>query len=135
MQNYEHSITQTVTRIRGSMVALVTPLHLDGTLDYDAYRDLIDWHIKEGTDGVIVAGTTGESATISMEEHSELIRIGVEQACGRVPIVAGTGANSTSEAMELSQYAREVGATASLSVVPYYNKPTQEGGCIGTTAR
>lgn len=131
MQNHEPSGTQTMTpietSIRGSMVALVTPLHPDGTIDYDAFRVLIDWHIEAGTDGVIVAGTTGESATISMEEHCELIRIGVEQARGSVQIIAGTGANSTCEALELSRFAKKVGATAGLSVVPYYNKPTQEG--------
>lgn len=113
--------------IRGSLVALVTPMRLDGALDIDAYRALIDWHIAEGTDGIVVAGTTGESPTISMEEHCALIRVAVERAHGRLPIIAGTGANSTSEAIELGEYARKIGAAASLSVVPYYNKPTQEG--------
>lgn len=113
--------------IQGSLVALVTPMHPDGSLDFDAYRGLIDWHIAAGTDGLVVAGTTGESPTVSVEEHCDLIRIAVEHARGRLPVIAGTGANSTSEAIELSEYARKVGASAALSVVPYYNKPSQEG--------
>lgn len=113
--------------ILGSIVAIVTPMHDDGRLDHDALRRLIDWHIAEGTDCIGVVGTTGESPTVTVEEHCEVIRIAVEHAKGRVPIMAGTGGNSTAEAIELSRYAREVGADCTLSVVPYYNKPSQEG--------
>ena len=113
--------------IAGSIVALVTPMLEDGALDYPALRALIDWHIAEGTDCICVVGTTGESPTVSMEENREVIRAAVEHAKGRVPIMAGTGANSTSEAIELSHYAKQVGADCTLSVVPYYNKPSQEG--------
>lgn len=116
-----------MTPITGSIVALVTPMHDDGGIDERALRDLIDWHIAEGTDCIGVVGTTGESPTVSMEENREVIRIAVAHARGRVPIMAGTGANSTSEAIELSRYAKEVGATCTLSVVPYYNRPSQEG--------
>jgi len=111
----------------GSIVALVTPMHEDGSVDYPALRKLIDWHIAEGTACVGVVGTTGESPTVSMEENREIIRAAVEHAAGRIPIMAGTGANSTTEAIELSRYAKEVGADCTLSVVPYYNKPSQEG--------
>lgn len=113
--------------IKGSIVALITPMHEDGSLDWEAYRALIDWHIQEGTDALGIVGTTGESPTVSVEEHCELIRIAVEHTAGRVPVIAGTGGNSTQEAIELTAYAKKVGVTASLSVVPYYNKPTQEG--------
>jgi 4-hydroxy-tetrahydrodipicolinate synthase len=113
--------------IVGSIVALVTPMHEDGSIDYAALRRLIDWHIAEGTDCIGVVGTTGESPTVSMEENCEIIRVAVEQAAGRVPIMAGTGANATSEAIELTRYAKKVGADCHLSVVPYYNKPSQEG--------
>ncbi|WP_457329203.1 4-hydroxy-tetrahydrodipicolinate synthase [Rhizobacter sp. P5_C2] len=113
--------------IVGSIVALITPMHEDGSVDYDALRRLIDWHIDEGTDCIGVVGTTGESPTVSVEEHWEIIRIAVEHARGRVPIMAGTGANSTREAIEHSRYARKAGADCTLSVVPYYNKPSQEG--------
>ena len=113
--------------IVGSIVALVTPMQEDGSVDYPALRRLIDWHIAEGTDCIGVVGTTGESPTVSVEEHCEIIRVSVEHAKGRVPIMAGTGGNSTAEAIELSRFAREVGADCSLSVVPYYNKPSQEG--------
>jgi 4-hydroxy-tetrahydrodipicolinate synthase len=99
----------------------------DGALDLDAFRKLIDWHIREGTDGIVVVGTTGESPTVDFDEHHLLIKTAVEHVAGRVPVVAGTGANSTREAIELAAYARQVGADVSLSVVPYYNKPTQEG--------
>jgi len=116
-----------MTPIVGSIVALVTPMHEDGSVDYPALRRLIDWHIAEGTDCIGVVGTTGESPTVSVEEHCEIIRVSVEQAKGRVPIMAGAGGNSTREAIELSKYAREVGADCTLQVVPYYNKPTQEG--------
>lgn len=113
--------------IKGSIVAIVTPMHDDGSLDLDSYRRLIDWHIEQGTNGIVAVGTTGESPTVDHEEHCELIRVAVEQAAGRVPVIAGTGGNSTREAIELTQYAKKVGAQASLQVVPYYNKPTQEG--------
>lgn len=113
--------------ISGSIVALVTPLHEDGSVDYPTLRTLIDWHIAEGTHCIGVVGTTGESPTVSVEEHCEIIRVAVEQAAGRVPIMAGAGANSTREAIELSEYAKKVGANCTLQVVPYYNKPTQEG--------
>lgn len=113
--------------IVGSIVALVTPMQEDGSVDYPALRRLIDWHIVEGTDCVGVVGTTGESPTVSVEEHCEIIRVAVEHAKGRVPIMAGTGGNSTAEAIELSRFAKQVGADCSLSVVPYYNKPSQEG--------
>jgi 4-hydroxy-tetrahydrodipicolinate synthase len=113
--------------IIGSIVALVTPMHDDGSIDYDALRRLIDWHIAEGTDCIGVVGTTGESPTVSVEEHCEIIRVAVEHAKGRVPIMAGAGGNSTQEAIELSRYAKKVGADCTLSVVPYYNKPSQEG--------
>ena len=114
-------------RISGSLVALVTPMHEDGTVDYDGLRQLIDWHIAEGTDCIVVVGTTGESPTVSVEEHCEIIRVSVEHARGRVPIMAGAGGNATSEAIELTRFAKEVGASCSLQVVPYYNKPSQEG--------
>jgi 4-hydroxy-tetrahydrodipicolinate synthase len=113
--------------ILGSIVALVTPMHDDGSIDYDGLRRLIDWHIAEGTDCIGVVGTTGESPTVTVEEHREVIRVAVQHAAGRVPIMAGAGANSTQEAIELTRWAREVGADCSLQVVPYYNKPTQEG--------
>jgi 4-hydroxy-tetrahydrodipicolinate synthase len=113
--------------ITGSIVALVTPFHPDGSVDYPTLRKLIDWHIAEGTDCIGVVGTTGESPTVSVEEHCEIIRVSVEQAARRVPIMAGCGANSTAEAIELAKYAKAVGADCQLQVVPYYNKPTQEG--------
>ena len=113
--------------IVGSIVALATPMHDDGSVDYPALRRLIDWHIDEGTDCLGVVGTTGESPTVDVEEHCEIIRVSVEHAKGRVPIMAGTGGNSTREAIELSRYAKKVGADCTLSVVPYYNKPSQEG--------
>ncbi|HEY9445428.1 MAG TPA: 4-hydroxy-tetrahydrodipicolinate synthase [Burkholderiales bacterium] len=111
----------------GSLVAIVTPMKDDGELDLGAFRRLIDWHIKEGTDGIVVVGTTGESPTVDFDEHRLLIRTAVEHAAGRVVVVAGTGANSTREAIELAAYAKQAGADMSLTVVPYYNKPTQEG--------
>jgi 4-hydroxy-tetrahydrodipicolinate synthase len=114
-------------QIRGSIVALVTPLCDDGAVDYPALRKLIDWHIEEGTDCIGVVGTTGESPTVSVAEHCEIIRVSVEQAAGRVPVMAGCGANSTAEAIELAKFAKKVGANCQLQVVPYYNKPTQEG--------
>jgi len=113
--------------ITGSLVAIVTPMHEDGRLDMARFRELIDWHVAEGTDGIVVVGTTGESPTVDFDEHKELIRVAVDHAKGRIPIVAGTGGNSTAEAVELTESAQKAGATACLSVVPYYNKPTQEG--------
>ncbi len=113
--------------LRGSIVALVTPMLEGGAVDYPALRKLIDWHIAEGTDCIGVVGTTGESPTVSVEEHCEIIRVSVEQAAGRVPVMAGCGANSTKEAINLAQFAKKVGADSQLQVVPYYNKPTQEG--------
>ena len=113
--------------IQGSIVAIVTPMHADGSLDLPGLRKLIDWHIAEGTDGIVIVGTTGESPTVTVDEHCELIRVAVEHTAKRIPIIAGTGGNSTVEAIELTRYAREVGADASLQVVPYYNRPTQEG--------
>lgn len=113
--------------ITGSIVALVTPMHEDGSVDYAALRKLIDWHIAEGTDCIGVVGTTGESPTVSVQEHQEIIRVAVEQSAGRVPIMAGCGANATAEAIALAKYAKQVGAHCQLQVVPYYNKPTQEG--------
>jgi 4-hydroxy-tetrahydrodipicolinate synthase len=113
--------------LQGSLVAIVTPMQEDGALDLDAFRRLIDWHIKEGTDGIVVVGTTGESPTVDWDEHRLLIKTSIDHVARRVPVIAGTGANSTSEAIELAAYAREAGADYSLSVVPYYNKPTQEG--------
>jgi 4-hydroxy-tetrahydrodipicolinate synthase len=113
--------------IQGSLVAVVTPMREDGALDLDAYRRLIEWHIAEGTNAIVAVGTTGESPTVDYEEHNTLIRVAVETANKRVPVIAGTGGNSTAEAIELTQYAKKVGADATLQVVPYYNKPTQEG--------
>ena len=113
--------------ITGSIVAVVTPMQDDGCIDYPALKKLIDFHAAEGTDGLVVVGTTGESPTVNVEEHCELIRFSVEQAAGRLPVIAGTGANSTAEAIELTRFAKKAGAQATLSVVPYYNKPTQEG--------
>ena len=113
--------------IKGSIPAIVTPMHEDGTLDFPCLRKLIDWHVEEGTDAIVIVGTTGESATVSMQEHCDLIKVAVEQADKRIPIIAGTGGNSTSEAIELTKYAKDVGADATLQVVPYYNRPTQEG--------
>jgi len=113
--------------LSGSLVAIVTPMHQDGSLDIGSFKKLIDWHIAEGTQGIVVVGTTGESPTVDFEEHKELIRVAVEHAGQRVAIIAGTGANSTAEAIELSESAKRSGAQYSLSVVPYYNKPTQEG--------
>jgi len=113
--------------IKGSIVAIVTPMHEDGSLDLPGLRKLIDWHIAEGTDGIVIVGTTGESPTVTVDEHCELIALAVEHTAGRIPVVAGTGGNSTAEAIELTQFAQSVGADASLQVVPYYNRPTQEG--------
>ncbi len=113
--------------IYGSLVAIVTPMFEDGGLDIARFKALIDWHIGEGTDGIVVVGTSGESPTVDFDEHKELIRVAVEHAAGRIPVIAGTGANSTAEAIELTESAHKAGASATLSVAPYYNKPTQEG--------
>ncbi|MFZ2218577.1 MAG: 4-hydroxy-tetrahydrodipicolinate synthase [Rhodoferax sp.] len=120
-------MTSSTRQITGSIVALVTPMLEDGHVDYPALRKLIDWHIAEGTDCIGAVGTTGESPTVSVQEHCEIIRVAVEQSAGRVPIMAGCGANSTAEAIELARFAKSVGADCQLQVVPYYNKPTQEG--------
>ncbi|MQA19021.1 MULTISPECIES: 4-hydroxy-tetrahydrodipicolinate synthase [Rugamonas] len=113
--------------IKGSIVAIVTPMNADGSLDFEGLNQLIDWHIAEGTDSIVIAGTTGESATVSVEEHCALIKATVAHAKGRIPIIAGAGANSTAEAIKLTRFAKEAGADATLQVVPYYNRPTQEG--------
>ncbi|HEY8100977.1 MAG TPA: 4-hydroxy-tetrahydrodipicolinate synthase [Burkholderiaceae bacterium] len=113
--------------IQGSIVAIVTPMQADGSLDLPGLRKLIDWHIAEGTDGIVIVGTTGESPTVTVKEHCELVKVAVEHTAKRIPIIAGTGGNSTEEAIELTRYAKQVGADASLQVVPYYNRPTQEG--------
>jgi len=114
-------------QIRGSIPAIVTPMHEDGSLDLPAFRKLIDWHVEEGTNGLVVVGTSGESATLSVDEHILMVKTAVEHTAKRFPFIAGAGGNSTSEAVELAKAAKEVGADATLQVVPYYNKPTQEG--------
>jgi len=113
--------------ITGSLVALVTPMTDNGEIDFAAYRALIDWHVEQGTDAIVAVGTSGESPTVSVAEHCELIKVAVEQAAKRIPIIAGAGGNSTREAIELTRFAHSVGVDATLQVVPYYNKPTQEG--------
>jgi 4-hydroxy-tetrahydrodipicolinate synthase len=113
--------------ITGSIVAIVTPMQEDGNLDLNSLRNLVDFHVREGTDAIVIVGTTGESPTVDVEEHCLLIKTTVDHAAGRIPVIAGTGANSTSEAIELTRFAKEAGADLALSVVPYYNKPTQEG--------
>ena len=120
-------MTTSTVALKGSIVALVTPMHKAGSVDYPSLRKLIDWHVAEGTNCIGVVGTTGESPTVNVEEHCEIIRVAVEQAAGRVPVMAGCGANSTHEAIELAKFAKSVGADSQLQVVPYYNKPTQEG--------
>lgn len=113
--------------IQGSIPAIVTPMHADGSLDLQGLRRLLDWHVAEGSDGIVIVGTTGESPTVDLSEHCALIETTVRHIAGRIPVIAGTGANSTSEAIELAEFAKKAGADAHLSVVPYYNKPTQEG--------
>jgi len=113
--------------LTGSLVAIITPMHEDGSLDLDRFRRLLDFHLREGTDGIVVVGTTGESPTVDWDEHRLLIKTAIDHVAGRKPVIAGTGANSTREAIELSAYAKEAGADMGLSVVPYYNKPTQDG--------
>jgi 4-hydroxy-tetrahydrodipicolinate synthase len=113
--------------LTGSLVAIVTPMLADGALDYPRLKALIDWHVQEGTDGIVIVGTTGESPTVDFDEHCTLIKAAVDYAAKRIPVIAGTGGNSTKEAIHLTEYAKRVGADYALSVVPYYNKPTQEG--------
>jgi 4-hydroxy-tetrahydrodipicolinate synthase len=113
--------------MRGSIPALITPMLDDGNVDYATLRKLIDWHVAEGTDALVIVGTSGESPTVTVEEHREILRVSVEQAARRIPIIAGCGANSTMEAIALAKFAESIGADAQLQVVPYYNKPTQEG--------
>src|SRR3982751_6195773 len=108
--------------ITGSLVAIVTPMREDGSLDLARFKNLVDFHVNEGTDGIVVVGTTGESPTVNFDEHKELIKVAVDHARGRIPIVAGTGGNSTAEAIELTESAKKAGADACLSVVPYYNR-------------
>jgi 4-hydroxy-tetrahydrodipicolinate synthase len=120
-------MTTSAKKLRGSLVAIVTPMNQDGSLDLLSYRKLIDWHIESGTGAIVAVGTTGESPTVDVQEHVDLIRIAVEQSAGRVPVIAGTGANSTKEAIALTQAAKAAGAAMTLQVAPYYNKPTQEG--------
>lgn len=113
--------------IQGSMVALVTPMHADNSLDWASLHNLVDWHLEQGTHAIVAMGTTGESATLSVGEHLAVVKAVVDQVNGRIPVIAGTGANSTSEAVELTQAAKDAGVDACLLVTPYYNKPTQEG--------
>ena len=113
--------------LSGSLVAIVTPMLADGALDFPHLKSLIDWHVAEGTDGIVIVGTTGESPTVDVEEHVALIEAAVEYAAGRVPVIAGAGGNSTKEAVALTRFAEKAGAQYALSVVPYYNKPPQEG--------
>ncbi|WP_455251664.1 4-hydroxy-tetrahydrodipicolinate synthase [Neisseria sp.] len=113
--------------LKGSLVALITPMNQDGSINYEQLRDLIDWHIENGTDGIVAVGTTGESATLPVEEHLAVIEATVKHVNKRIPVIAGTGANNTVEAIALSQAAEQAGADYTLSVVPYYNKPSQEG--------
>jgi 4-hydroxy-tetrahydrodipicolinate synthase len=119
---------------KGSLVALITPMRADGSVDEKAYAEFVDWQIKEGTNGVIPVGTTGESPTLSHDEHRRVVEIAIEVAKGRVPVIAGAGSNSTEEAIALTRHAKEAGADAALIVAPYYNKPTQEGLFLHYTA-
>lgn len=120
--------------LAGSIPALVTPMLEDGSIDWPSFRALIEWHVVSGTNAIVVMGSTGETATVTMEEHCELIKAAIDHAGGRIPIIAGTGANSTMEAIELTEFARKAGAAAALSVAPYYNKPTQYGLFVHFTA-
>ncbi|MEX2326364.1 MAG: dihydrodipicolinate synthase family protein, partial [Pseudomonadales bacterium] len=113
--------------ISGSIVALVTPMHVDGSIDWTRLDELLEWHIEMGTNAIVPVGTTGESATVTPEEHCDIVKRVITVVGGRIPVIAGTGANSTSEAIELTREAKEAGADACLLVTPYYNKPTQEG--------
>ena len=123
----DYGIYAQMFMLTGSLVAIVTPMLPDGALDFGCLKSLVDWHIAEGTDGIVIVGTTGESPTVDFDEHALLIKAAVEYAAKRVPVIAGTGANSTKEAIHLTRVAKSVGADYALSVVPYYNKPTQEG--------
>jgi 4-hydroxy-tetrahydrodipicolinate synthase len=120
-------MTQHATPIRGSIPALVTPMFKDGSLDWDSLKKLVEWHIEQGTNSLVAVGTTGESATLDVTEHAKVIEEVVKIVNGRIPVIAGTGANSTREAIELTRTAKQLGADAALLVTPYYNKPTQEG--------
>ena len=120
-------MTQQAPLIHGSIVALVTPMLNDGSVDWAALKKLVEWHIEQGTHAIVAVGTTGESATLDMQEHAQVIQAVIQAANGRLPVIAGTGANSTREAIELTQAAKDLGAAAALLVTPYYNKPTQEG--------
>ena len=113
--------------LTGSLVALITPMHADGSVDFERLNTLIDWHIANGTDGIVAVGTTGETATLSVQEHLEVMEATIKHVNKRIPVIAGTGANNTKEAIELSKSAEQLGADYTLSVVPYYNKPSQEG--------
>ena len=113
--------------ITGSIVALVTPMHADGEIDWAKLGDLLEWHIEQGTAAIVPVGTTGESSTVTVDEHCQLVKFAVDTVAGRVPVIAGTGGNSTAEAIELTSSAKALGADACLLVTPYYNKPTQEG--------
>ncbi|HEX5326366.1 MAG TPA: 4-hydroxy-tetrahydrodipicolinate synthase, partial [Acetobacteraceae bacterium] len=119
---------------KGSLVALITPMRADGSIDEKAYADLVDWQINEGTGAVVPVGTTGESPTLSHAEHKRVVEIAIEVARGRVPVIAGAGSNSTAEAIDLTRHAQQAGADAALIVTPYYNKPTQEGMYLHFTA-
>lgn len=120
-------LNMAINMIKGSMVAIVTPMNADGSLDIPSFQALIDFHVEQGTDAIVVVGTSGESPTVDVGEHELLIQVAVDHAAKRIPIIAGTGGNSTKEAIELAAFSRKAGADASLTVVPYYNKPTQEG--------
>jgi len=120
-------VSQDNLELGGSMVAIVTPMHADGSVDWDSFEKLIDWHIAEGTDGIVAVGTTGESSTLGFREHDEVIERAVELVNKRIPVIAGTGGNATDEAIRLTRHAKRAGADACLLVTPYYNKPTQEG--------
>lgn len=113
--------------IRGSIVAIVTPMHANGAVDWERLKQLVDWHVEQGTHGLVAVGTTGESATLGFEEHDRVVRAIIDAAAKRIPVIAGTGANATDEAIRLTRGAKEAGADACLLVTPYYNKPTQEG--------
>jgi 4-hydroxy-tetrahydrodipicolinate synthase len=123
-----------IAMFKGSLVALITPMRDDGALDEDGFRRFVDWQIAEGSDGIVPVGTTGESPTLSHDEHKRVVEIAVEVAAGRVPVIAGAGSNSTAEAIALTRHAKQAGADAALVVTPYYNKPTQEGLFLHFTA-
>ena len=119
---------------KGSFVALVTPMHPDGAVDLDAFSKFVDWQVGQGTQGIVPVGTTGESPTLSHDEHRQVVETAVKAAAGRIPVMAGAGSNSTAEAIELTRHAKQAGADAALVVMPYYNKPTQEGMVLHYTA-